>query len=164
MEADRPPSVFRLLFVCTGNTCRSPLAEALARQKLGLRGWSGVEVGSAGVATMDGLPASAGALEVAAESGLELGRHRSTRLTGRVVQEADLVLTMSAGHLARVEELGGAGKAHLLTAFARDDPAGAEEGVPDPFGGSEELYRKTLEVLDELVEGVLRRLEPELEP
>lgn len=174
MSAEGRAEPFRVVFVCTGNTCRSPLAEAVARQAVEARGWTHVEVSSAGVATMDGLPPSEGAVAAAGERGLDLSAHRSTRLTGRGVQDADLILTMSGPHLARVEELGGAGRAHLITAFAREGPdsagegagttdgleGAAGEGVPDPFGADAELYRRTLDLLEVLVEASLRRLEP----
>ena len=96
----------RVLFVCTGNTCRSPMAEVLARRGVRDRGWEHVEVGSAGVAAFGGAPASGGALRAAARHGLDLSGHAATLLTPGLVEEADLILTMSVSHLARARELG----------------------------------------------------------
>jgi protein-tyrosine phosphatase len=157
---------FRLLFVCTGNTCRSPLAEALARRELARRGWDHVTVRSAGVAAFPGVGASDGALRVGGEAGLSLEAHRSRLLSEEEVAWADLILTMSWSHLEAVADRGGAEKVALLTAFAagdEDDPDGIG-GVSDPIGGDDELYRATLRELEGLVGQVLRRLEPILAP
>lgn len=155
------PATFNLLFVCTGNTCRSPLAMAIARRAVRERGWHHVAAASAGVAAREGSTAADPALAVAAESGLELARHRSRPLTPDLVEWADLILTMSPGHLERVGHLGGAEKADLLTAFAGDLDRPA---VPDPFGGDLAEYRATYVRLSELIERVLERLEPILSP
>jgi len=165
MRADPVSEPFRILFVCTGNTCRSPLAEAIARRSLASRGWSDVEVRSAGVAAVNGAPASDLAKRAARRHGLDLAPHRSSQVTPELLAWADLVLTMSPGHLARVADAGAAGKAALLTAFAAgDDPAGALSAVPDPFGGSDEEYETTFTLLEELVERTLLRLAPILAP
>jgi protein-tyrosine phosphatase len=124
-----------------------------------------VEVRSAGVATVSGAPASEPAERVARRHGLDLAPHRSSVVTPELLAWADLVLTMSPGHLARVTDAGAAGKAALLTAFAAgNDAAGAPSAVPDPFGGSDEEYETTFTLLEELVERTLLRLAPILAP
>src|SRR5688500_9435251 len=102
------PSTYNVLFVCTGNTCRSPMAAALARDEIVRRGWRHVQVASAGAAADPGQPASDPALAVTQRSGLDLAGHSSQLLTPQLVEWADLILAMSPSHLAVVADLGGA--------------------------------------------------------
>lgn len=164
-EFERVPetTTYNLLFVCTGNTCRSPLAEVLARRELARRGWGHVSVASAGTNAAAGAPASAEALAVAARRGLDLGYHRSRPLTPDAVRWADLVLAMGPSHRASVQRLGGDDKVALLTDFA----AGADgigHAVADPFGGSEAVYEETARELEALIAASLDRLAPILHP
>ncbi|MSR35193.1 MAG: low molecular weight protein arginine phosphatase [Gemmatimonadetes bacterium] len=165
METDNRPESFRLLFVCSGNTCRSPLAHALAERELGSLGWY-VEVRSAGISALSGTPASSGSLDVADRHGLDLGAHRSYEIDHALIDWANLILVMSPSHLVRLAQLGGAGKAAMLDAFAHGDEGGDDvgAGVPDPFGGDDEAYEETYRTLEELVAKALRRLEPILAP
>ncbi|MEX0935819.1 MAG: low molecular weight protein arginine phosphatase [Gemmatimonadota bacterium] len=161
---------FRLLFVCTGNTCRSPMAHGLAEREAEERGWIQLAVKSAGVATWPGAPASEGARRATARHGIDLGDHRSRPLTPELVEWADLILTMSPSHLVRVEAMGGAEKSEVITRFVADGEGlpGAEdavvEGVHDPIGGSEGEYETTCEQLRVLVHGIFRRLAPLVSP
>ena len=148
-----------ILLICTGNTCRSPMAEALLRHKLNGRGVDTVVVGSAGTGAWDGAPASEGAYLVALEHGLDLSSHRARLLTRELVESANLILTMARHHLARVEQLGATGTAHLLGEYAGH--TGLEAEVRDPFGGDLEGYRETFEDLDAMLEAVVARLERE---
>ncbi len=141
------------------------MAEAVARRELASLGWTHVEVRSAGTAAAEGAPASAGAVRAAAGSGLDLSAHRSARLTTDALEWADLVLAMSAGHLVRIVEMGSGDKATLLTSFAAaGDSREVPDSVPDPFGGTDEEYEATLQVLERLVERALRRLAPIVAP
>ena len=146
----------RLLFVCTGNTCRSPLAEAIARRVAEERGLDDVIVGSAGTAAWEGTSASDAALLVGMERSLDVGRHRAREVTAQIVADHDLILAMGPHHVERLEQLGGRGKAHLLTTFA--SRGASERSVSDPFGGDLEVYRGTYDELDREVRRALDRM------
>jgi protein-tyrosine-phosphatase len=145
-----------VLFVCTGNTCRSPMAEALLREAATARGLDRVSVASAGTGAWDGAPVSEGAYLVGLENGLDLSNHRARLLTRELVRGADLILVMSGHHLARVAELGGEDKAHLLATYAGRDPERTE--VNDPFGSDLASYRNTYTELQELIGAVVSRV------
>ncbi len=144
-----------MLFLCTGNICRSPMAAAIARRLIEERGLAGIEVSSAGTAAWDGAPASEGAYLIALERGLDVSAHRARQLTTDLVAAADLVLGMSAHHVERAIALGGEGKSHLLGTYAGAAPAAAQ--VEDPFGGDLDEYRRTFAQLETLLAAAVTR-------
>ena len=149
----------RILFVCTGNICRSPLAQALLARALTERGVAEVEVQSAGTGAWDGAPASEGAYLVGLERGLDLSPHRARLLTREIVEDMDLIFTMARHHRARVHELGGEGRVFVLGEYAGRSGDDAEVG--DPFGGDLEVYRDTCTELEGLIATLADRLADE---
>lgn len=146
-----PPKVkARILFVCTGNTCRSPMAAAIATQLLGQLGWDHVEVGSAGVAALPGEPASDQARSVAARYGASLDTHRARSVEPFLLSEATWVLAMTPAHLARIEALSPHAPVELL----------GHEAIPDPYGQSVDMYDATWSALVPWVEVALARVGP----
>lgn len=145
-----------VLFVCTGNTCRSPLAETLAKASASRRGVRDFSASSAGTNAWDGSPASDGALLVGLERQLDMGAHRSRKLTRDMVAAADLILVMSSAHLEPVRQLGGAGKAHLIDEYSTNGESSL--GVSDPFGGDLDEYRRAADSLERAIEGMFDRL------
>lgn len=125
-----------LLLVCTGNTCRSPMAEVIARDLL--PGGEGEVVHSAGVTAGAGAAASREAVEAAQELGLDLSGHRSQPLTAQAVAEADCILTMTGAHRDLVLRL-------TPEAADRTWLLDEDRDIADPFGGTLADYRVTAE-------------------
>lgn len=149
-----------ILIVCSGNTCRSPLAAAILTEKLAADpDLAGITVQSAGTSAWDGTPASEGSYLIALERGLDLSGHRARMLTADQVRDADLVLTMSEAHARRVAELGGEQKVFTLADYA-GNPDGRRD-VRDPMGGDVAGYRDTAIILDALLERAVRRIRAE---
>ena len=135
-----PPPELRVLFVCTGNTCRSPLAVIALRAELGDDAAS-VEVTSAGTVATSGQPASEGSRRVAAADGFDLSAHRARPVTAELVRAADFVFVMSRAHRAAVEPFAGPGQqVHVISDWP--EPGEPELPVFDPFGASFEAYEE----------------------
>ena len=152
-EALRLPDPVTVVFVCTGNTCRSPLAMALAR-----RAWpSGVRARSAGLQAMPGMPAAENARRAASERGADLADHRSGAVDTDVVAGATWLIGMTRSHVAQLNaRLGGRAdvKVGLLGAPGVDLSGRATpeaEEVADPFGGDIDQYRAVADQIERLL-------------
>jgi protein-tyrosine phosphatase len=145
LEQLRAVAGLQIAFVCTGNTCRSPMAEALARhliaERLGTRpddiGNFGFGVQSMGVFAQNGAMASKLAVEVLAESGIPLADHRSRTATLEEVSRMDRVYGLTQGHVEELKRLLPPGKAKGVTLL---DPEGGD--ISDPIGGPREEYAR----------------------
>ena len=132
--------LYRVLIMCSGNTCRSPLAAAALKLELGPDA-ERVEIQSAGTAAWEGQPASEGALDVARRAGLDLTSHRSRRATPPLVRGADLVLVMEREHQHAVQSLGAdPDRTHVMSDWP--PPGAPDMPVVDPYGGSSEAYEE----------------------
>lgn len=134
------PPALRVLFVCTGNTCRSPLAAAALLDELG-SDRERVAASSAGTAAGEGQPPTPEAIAVAQADGVDIRAHRARRVTPVVVRESDLVIVMERGHVGSVQSLGAdPSRVHVISEWP--EPGEPSLPVSDPFGASRESYEE----------------------
>ncbi len=157
-----PREPFRLLFVCSGNTCRSPMAAAALRVMLADAGVGNIDVRSAGIAAADGAPATRAALAALAHQDITLTDHRSRLVTAELLGSADLVLTMEESHAVGARRLHPEAAPRVVPlhrfqlADADVDPSGA---ILDPYGQSDEAYAECLARIQRHLERVVDYLQ-----
>lgn len=138
-----------IIFVCTGNTCRSPMAEAILKDMLKTRGLKNIKVTSCGVAAYDGEPMADNAKKALKSMGIPVPRHKSTLCDLAKIDKANMVVTMTAAHKTVF-----AGRKNVYTI----GELAATGDISDPYGQSEEVYIKCAEQLKKACEALIEIL------
>jgi protein-tyrosine-phosphatase len=149
-----------ILFVCTGNSCRSVMAEGFLKKMLADSNKKDIEVFSAGTFAVDGFMPTENTVSVMNKEDIDVSIYQSSRLTPPMIQQADLILVMEPVHKEEVlnyvptaEE-----KTHLLKAFTGKEDKLSGTSVPDPIGRPLEVYESVASVIKECVKELMERL------
>ncbi|MFH1452716.1 MAG: low molecular weight protein arginine phosphatase [Armatimonadota bacterium] len=139
-----------ILFVCTGNTCRSPMAEAMFKGMTGETGEE-IKISSAGTSAMPGFPAASEAVEVMRMKGLDLSKHRSRQTDENIIDSADIIYCMTKNHSDILKNRYPASSEKILVLKENED-------IFDPIGEPLEVYRQCALIIEESLKKVFENL------
>ncbi len=135
-----------ILTVCSGNLCRSPMAEYLLRSALAKEGVTDIDVASAGVAAYEGEKALAHTRSFMASQGYDLEPHRTRRLTREMIDEAELILLADRSHLASAMMIAPEASEKFVLMATLDPHADSDE-IADPYGGGDDGFMRAYQVI-----------------
>jgi len=145
----------RIVFICTGNICRSPTAEGLLHYK-GLKyGRDDLIVSSMGIAGLDNIPATEYAQAVCKKHGFDISSHRSRPLVGEELESADLILCMEPPHREFVKAFFPQHKYKIFLLGAWPGKETRKSFIQDPMGGSMEMYQKVYDIIEMHIQRIL---------
>jgi protein-tyrosine phosphatase len=148
-----------ILFICTGNLCRSPLAEGLCKKILEEKGLADTRVRSAGISALPGREAAAMAVEVAEDRDFDISDHRAKQLSKEDLEAADFVLVMEKSQLEFIRTLFGRAEDKIFLLRPFGGKRSLSKDIPDPYGQSREKYEASFEMIDKGVRGFIQYLE-----
>lgn len=145
----------QILFVCTGNTCRSPMAEGILKAMIKEKNLD-IKVSSAGVAAFDGSSVSNNSVLALSKLGIDISKHKSRLIYDKLIDEFDLILTMSKSHkeILTNKYPYSKGKVFILNEYAFDK----KEDIADPFGGSIKDYERARDQIYKAIEQIVEKI------
>jgi protein-tyrosine phosphatase len=149
-----------VLFICTENICRSPLAEGLLRHHLKLAGLGRrVSVSSAGtIASQPGARPDPRAVRLASEAGVKLGSIRARRVTEKDLMSSDFIVAMDRSHLRELQQICPREHLHKLSLLLSHDPTQVLDDVPDPYYGSYEGFVEVFGLIERAINSLVPRI------
>ena len=152
----------KILFVCTGNSCRSAMAKGYLEKRLKELGKAGIEVFSAGISPMPGMQATEKARQIVVEEGGDISKHYARRITELQIREADLIFVMEDFHKQYIlnKDLEAAKKTYLLKDFKKIGDFGVSDNpdIKDPIGKDINFYREVFIIIKDSIERILKEI------